>query len=112
VSRSVSLHVAAIFKRTQGDQSPAPGYPTGNERAANILRCAGVSDDQEEIDDATNPSESARRCPGLPSNMSLVCRFTQGRRAGDVENFCGTSATPAPIGGPCTDGRGNWGVAQ
>jgi hypothetical protein len=113
VSHAISLHVADVFRQTQGAQSPAPDYPTGNERAANILRCAGISDDAAEDDDeAAGRSDASDRCPGLPANMSLVCRFTRGPRAGESENYCGTSARPAPIGGPCTDGRGSWGDAQ
>ena len=110
VPASVSRHVAAIFRATQGDQSPAPGYPTGNRRSSNILRCAGLSDEDSSSDDQSD--SDTPHCPGLPSGMSLTCRFTRGPRAGQVEDFCGTNARPAPTGGLCTDGQGSWGEAQ
>lgn len=100
VPRDISRTVAQYLSVSQGDFSPAPGYPTGNMRAQNIMRCAsGVAR-------PPNP-----RCPGLPPGMSLTCRFTNGPRAGQIQDFCGTAATPAPIGGPCTDGS-SYGIAQ
>lgn len=109
VQKSVSQAVAQIFVRTQGNRSPAPGYPTGNERAQNILECAGLTseDSDSQEDNAANDAS----CPGLPPGMSLTCRFTRGPRAGQVQNFCGMPARPAPIGGPCTDGT-SFGVAE
>lgn len=41
VSPPVVRRVAQMFSLTQGNFSPAPGYPTGNQRAQNILQCAG-----------------------------------------------------------------------
>jgi hypothetical protein len=40
VSRAVSVHVAQYFSATQGNFAPAPGYPTGNMRAQNIMACS------------------------------------------------------------------------
>jgi hypothetical protein len=58
-----------------------------------------------------NPPAPGTNC-GLPPGYSLVCRFTSGPRAGQIINFCGLPANPAPVGGPCTDGAGSFGVAQ
>lgn len=111
VANSVSRHAAEVFRATQGPYSPAPGYPTGNARASNILRCAGLSDEGNE-GDSSEGSRRSSRCPGLPPGMSLTCRFTRGPRAGQVQDFCGTGARPAPVGGSCTDGFASSGVAQ
>jgi hypothetical protein len=49
---------------------------------------------------------------GLPSNMTLTCHFTGGPRSGQTFDFSNTpGVTPAPIGAPCTDGQGSYGVA-
>jgi hypothetical protein len=40
-SLDVSRAAADSLAQTQGNNSPAPGYPTGNERAVNIRQCAG-----------------------------------------------------------------------
>src|SRR5687768_15535402 len=48
----------------------------------------------------------------LPPGMSLTCQFTGGPRAGQTENFSGVpGATPVPIGSPCSDAQGSFGVA-
>ena len=39
VNEDISREVAQIFRQTQGSKSPAPGYPTGNQRASNIEHC-------------------------------------------------------------------------
>jgi len=44
------------------------------------------------------------------TQMSHTCRFTQGPRAGQVENYRGR-AQPIPVGSPCHDGRGSSGSA-
>jgi hypothetical protein len=49
---------------------------------------------------------------GLPAGMSLTCHFNNGPRSGQTFDFSHTpGATPAPIGAPCTDGAGSYGVA-
>jgi hypothetical protein len=101
---SQSRAMENYFASVQGPRSPAPGYPTGFQRAANIKQCAGGGGGQGD------PDSSA--CPGLQPGQSLLCRFTRGPRAGQTQNFCGTAATPARVAGPCTDGRGSFGVAQ
>ncbi len=105
VPQGLSQAVAQYFSMSQGNYSPAPGYPTGNMRAQNIMRCAGIN--------AAPTPPSSQGCPGLSPGMSLTCRYTSGPLAGQVQNFCGVpGARPAPIGGFCGDGRGNIGVAQ
>ena len=108
-SARISESVADLMANTQGDFAPAPGYPTGNERARNIRRCAGVSHRSESRRSESRQGRSG--CPGLPPGMSLRCHFTNGPSAGRVRDFCGTGATPAPVGGPCTDGV-SYGVAE
>lgn len=56
VPASFSQAMADEFRQTQGDNSPAPGYPTGNERADNILRCAGQ---RPQTDSARNPQATS-----------------------------------------------------
>jgi hypothetical protein len=77
-----------------GAAAPAPGATPGGGRAG-----AGG---------AAAPSGA-----GLPAGMSLTCKFTSGPRAGTSFNFTGIpNVTPAPIGGPCSDGAGSTGYAQ
>ena len=104
VPKPVSVRVANYFSASQGNYAPAPGYPTGNMRAQNIRRCAGLV--------AHSEDGAVDACPGLPLGMSLLCRFTTGPRAGDVHDFCGSGARPARKGTACTDGMGSWGIAQ
>jgi hypothetical protein len=60
---------------------------------------------------SSTPSPSPRT-PSTPPGMSLTCQFTSGPRTGQTQNFSGMpGATPAPIGSPCTDGQGSFGVA-
>lgn len=103
-TRAQSRAMSSYFQNVQGPTSPAPGYPTGFQRAANIANCSGQG--------GGTPPPRRSNCPGLAPGQSLLCRFTQGPRAGQTQNFCGTGATPAPIGGRCMDGRGSFGIAQ
>src|SRR5271169_2777263 len=55
---------------------------------------------------------ASRACFAQTGNMSQTCQFTQGPKAGQTINFAGQpGVTPAPVGGPCTDGMGSYGVA-
>jgi hypothetical protein len=57
------------------------------------------------------PSASTPTTRGTPPGTSLTCQFTSGPRTGQTQNFSGVpGATPAPIGSPCTDGQGSFGV--
>lgn len=105
VPEHISEETARLFEATQGGFSPAPGYPTGNERAANVRRCANIE---------ARPQRGRRSgCPGLPPGMSLICRFTSGPAAGHSLNFCGVpGAVPTPVGSPCSDGGMNSGFAE
>jgi len=42
VPRPIAMFAARYFALGQGPHSGGPGYPTGQQRAANILRCAGL----------------------------------------------------------------------
>lgn len=42
--------------------------------------------------------------------MSSTCRFTGGRRQGQVQSYVGR-VTPIPVGSPCHDGLSSYGVA-
>jgi hypothetical protein len=107
VSANISEATAVYFQQSQGNFSPAPGYPTGNQRAQNIRMCATGSQSP-----GTQQPQPTSSCPGLPPGMSLLCKYTAGPKAGMTQNFCGLPATPSPVGGPCTDGAASWGVAQ
>ncbi len=102
VPQNISEAAAKQFEQTQGGASPLPGYPTGNERAANIRKCAHIQ--------GPHPVPG---CSGLPSGLSLTCHFMTGFKAGHTQSFCGfIGAIPPPIGGSCTDGMGSFGVAE
>jgi hypothetical protein len=54
---------------------------------------------------AQQPSSS-----DLPPDMSLMCKFTTGPRAGTFGNYEGRGVLPAPIGSPCHDGVDSTGI--
>lgn len=52
--------------------------------------------------------------PGTTSGsggVTTLCRFTNGARAGSVIDFAPYGAQPIPVGSPCQDGGGSYGVA-
>ena len=54
------------------------------------------------------PMESKAQ-PGMPQGgMSTLCRFTNGPRAGQVQDYA--PMAPLPVGTPCHDGQGSTGV--
>jgi len=49
--------------------------------------------------------------PAAPAGQStLTCQFNSGPKAGYIQDFRGTKATPAIVGGACTDGQGSNGL--
>jgi len=52
--------------------------------------------------------------PGASPSVqtSRTCHFSAGPKAGQTQSFVGVpGVVPAPVGGPCTDAMGSWGVA-
>ena len=42
---------------------------------------------------------------------STTCKFTGGQRAGTTYHFQPGTVIPAPVGAPCQDGTGSYGIA-
>jgi hypothetical protein len=45
------------------------------------------------------------------SNLTTLCQFTSGPRAGTMVDYKSNGVQPIPVGSPCTDGLGSSGVA-
>ncbi len=61
---------------------------------------------------APNPQDPNGSQTAGTGGMSLTCQFNSGSRAGQTQNFSGVpGARPAPVGSPCTDGQGSYGIA-
>jgi hypothetical protein len=45
------------------------------------------------------------------AQSTLTCQFNSGPKTGYIQDFRGTNATPAVVGGPCRDALGSYGIA-
>jgi len=53
---------------------------------------------------------TAQSMPG-GSNLTTVCKFSSGPKAGTTFDFKRFGVQPIPVGYPCTDGQGSNGTA-
>jgi uncharacterized protein DUF4157 len=53
-------------------------------------------------------SPSGAGIANRPVALSTLCRFTSGRRAGQIHDYA--PMAPIPVGSPCQDGAGNFGI--
>ncbi len=58
---------------------------------------------------AVSPMEGQAAAAPAPQS-TLTCQFNSGTKTGYIQDFRGTNATPAVVGGPCRDGMGSNGI--
>jgi hypothetical protein len=63
---------------------------------------------------AASPAPAAAEEPAaVPPGYSLTCRLMQGPRAGQSQSYAGVPGVrPVPVGAPCQDGQGSYGMAE
>jgi hypothetical protein len=62
---------------------------------------------------ATPAPAPAAEAATVPPGYSLTCRLMQGPRAGQTQSYVGVPGVrPVPIGAPCQDGQGSYGMAE
>lgn len=98
-----SMEDATAAMRSFGSDVASATHPARSARLEAIA--AGWTQAREQ----TQPNPPVMGQAGQ-SGLSSTCRFSQGPRAGQTQDYRG-QVQPIPVGSPCTDGQGSYGVA-
>jgi hypothetical protein len=82
------------------DYAPMQGIPVGSP----------CQDGMGSYGMAAASAENSRRVNPIAAQITTVCQFTGGPRQGQVQDFAPYGIPGIPVGSPCQDGMGSYGV--